>query len=69
MPIYTIGIGIKATEIDVRFKLSKISRVGVRIERGLGNTTAAQNYAERLKLEYPRAAQTKELLESERNPG
>lgn len=43
--------------------------LGVRIERGLGNTTAAQNYAERLKLEYPRAAQTKELLESERNPG
>jgi len=43
--------------------------LGVRIERGLGNTSAAQNYAERLKLEYPRAAQTKELLESERNPG
>jgi type IV pilus assembly protein PilF len=43
--------------------------LGVRIERGLGNTTAATNYAERLKLEYPRAAQTKELLESERNPG
>ena len=41
----------------------------VRIERGLGNTTAAQTYAERLKFEYPRAAQTKELLESERNPG
>lgn len=43
--------------------------LGVRIERGLGNTTAAQTYADRLKLEYPRAAQTKELLESERNPG
>jgi type IV pilus assembly protein PilF len=43
--------------------------LGVRIERGLGNTTAAQNYGERLKLEYPRAAQTKELLETERNPG
>jgi len=43
--------------------------LGVRIERGLGNTTAAKNYAERLKLEYPRAAQTKELIESERNPG
>jgi type IV pilus assembly protein PilF len=43
--------------------------LGVRIERELGNTTAAQNYAERLKLEYPRAAQTKALLESERNPG
>lgn len=43
--------------------------LGVRIERGLGNTAAAHDYAERLKLEYPRSAQTKELLESERNPG
>ncbi len=43
--------------------------LGVRIERSLGNETAAKNYAERLKLEYPRAAQTKELIESERNPG
>lgn len=43
--------------------------LGVRIERGLGNAAAAKNYAERLKLEYPRAAQTKELIESERNPG
>ena len=43
--------------------------LGVRIERGLGNSAAAKNYAERLKLEYPRAAQTKELIESERNPG
>lgn len=43
--------------------------LGVRIERGLGNAAAAKTYAERLKLEYPRAAQTKELIESERNPG
>lgn len=43
--------------------------LGVRIERGLGNAEAAKNYAERLKLEYPRAAQTRELIESERNPG
>lgn len=43
--------------------------LGVRIERGLGNVAAAKNYGERLKLEYPRAAQTKELIESERNPG
>ena len=43
--------------------------LGVRIERGLGNDAAAQNYAQRLKVEYPRAAQTKELIESERNPG
>lgn len=43
--------------------------LGVRIEQGLGNAAAAKNYAERLKLEYPRAAQTKELIESERNPG
>lgn len=43
--------------------------LGVLIERGLGNATAAQNYAQRLKSEYPRSAQTKELLESERNSG
>ena len=43
--------------------------LGVRIERGLGNKSQAQHYAQRLKAEYPSAAQTKELLESERNPG
>jgi type IV pilus assembly protein PilF len=43
--------------------------LGVRIERGLGNTSQAQHYAQRLKAEYPSAAQTKELLESERTPG
>jgi type IV pilus assembly protein PilF len=43
--------------------------LGVRIERGLGNQAQAQHYAQRLKTEYPSAAQTKELLESERNPG
>lgn len=43
--------------------------LGVRIERGLGNRAQAQHYAQRLKAEYPSAVQTKELLESERNPG
>ncbi|HEX7116347.1 MAG TPA: type IV pilus biogenesis/stability protein PilW [Steroidobacter sp.] len=43
--------------------------LGVRIERGLGNEAQAQHYARRLKNEYPTAIQTKELLESERNPG
>jgi type IV pilus assembly protein PilF len=43
--------------------------LGVRIERGLGNKAQAQHYAQRLKSEYPAATQTKELLESERNPG
>jgi type IV pilus assembly protein PilF len=43
--------------------------LGVRIERGLGNKAQAQHYAQRLKSEYPSATQTKELLESERNPG
>jgi type IV pilus assembly protein PilF len=43
--------------------------LGVRIERGLGNQAQAQHYAQRLKSEYPSADQTKELLESERNPG
>ena len=43
--------------------------LGHRIERSLGNTAEAQYYARRLKSEYPNAAQTKELLESERNSG
>jgi type IV pilus assembly protein PilF len=43
--------------------------LGHRIERSLGNNAEAQHYARRLKSEYPNAAQTKELLESERNPG
>lgn len=43
--------------------------LGVRIERGLGNSAIAQHYAQRLKSEYPNANQTKELVESERNPG
>ncbi|MFL6547107.1 MAG: type IV pilus biogenesis/stability protein PilW [Povalibacter sp.] len=40
-----------------------------RIEKGLGNGTAAGNYAQRLKLEYPNATETRQLLESERNAG
>jgi type IV pilus assembly protein PilF len=43
--------------------------VGVRRESGRGNDAQARHYAQRLKAEYPSAAQTKELLESERNPG
>jgi type IV pilus assembly protein PilF len=43
--------------------------LGHRIEQNLGNKAQAQHYAQRLKTEYPSAAQTQELLESERNPG
>jgi type IV pilus assembly protein PilF len=43
--------------------------LGFRIEQSLGNGLEAQHYARRLKTEYPNAAQTKELLESERKPG
>jgi type IV pilus assembly protein PilF len=43
--------------------------LGVRIERGLGNVGTANQYAQRLKNEYPSAAETKQLLQSERNPG
>lgn len=41
----------------------------VRTERALGNASAAGACAARLKNEYPSAAETKELLESERKPG
>jgi type IV pilus assembly protein PilF len=40
--------------------------LGARIERSLGNEAGVKNYARRLKSEYPNAAETKELLESER---
>jgi type IV pilus assembly protein PilF len=43
--------------------------LGVRIERGLGNAGTANQYAQRLKNEYPSAPETRQLLESERNPG
>lgn len=43
--------------------------LGVQIERGLGNANAASEYAQRLRLEYPSAAETKALLESERTAG
>jgi type IV pilus assembly protein PilF len=43
--------------------------LALRIERSLGNSAAAKSYAQRLKSEYPRAAETRELLESERNAG
>jgi type IV pilus assembly protein PilF len=43
--------------------------LGVRIERGLGNAAAARQYAERLKNEFPSAAETRQLLQAERNPG
>jgi type IV pilus assembly protein PilF len=43
--------------------------LGVRIERGIGNPGTANQYAQRLKNEYPSSPETKQLLQSERNPG
>jgi len=43
--------------------------LALRIEQGLGNAAGASNYAQRLKSEYPTAAETQELLKSERNSG
>lgn len=43
--------------------------LGVQIERGLGNVAAANQYAQRLKNEFPNAAETRRLLESEQDPG
>jgi type IV pilus assembly protein PilF len=42
--------------------------LGLRIEKGLGNAAAARDYAQRLKLEYPNSAETKQMLETERKP-
>lgn len=43
--------------------------LALRIEQGLGNAAAAKSYAQRLKSEYPRASETRQLLETERNSG
>jgi type IV pilus assembly protein PilF len=43
--------------------------LGVRIERALGEGSAARAYGERLKKEFPTAVETRLLLESERNAG
>jgi len=43
--------------------------LALRIEQGLGNADGASGYAQRLKTEYPSAAETQELLKSERNSG
>ena len=66
---YMSARGFLARYLEVARTNAASLWLGVRIERGLGNNAAAQHYAQRLKTEYPSAAQTKELLESERNPG
>lgn len=43
--------------------------LAVRVERGLGNATAANDYARRLRNDYPTSAEARQLLESERTPG
>ncbi|HEY6640579.1 type IV pilus biogenesis/stability protein PilW [Povalibacter sp.] len=43
--------------------------LGVRVENALGNETSASNYAQRLRLEYPNSGETKQLLETGRQPG
>ncbi len=43
--------------------------LAIRIERGLGNARAANDYARRLKDDYPSSPETRALLELERQPG
>jgi type IV pilus assembly protein PilF len=43
--------------------------LGVRVEKALGNLSAAEAYAKRLKSEYPSAEQTRALIASERKTG
>jgi len=43
--------------------------LAVRIENELGNATAASNYGQRLQLEYPNSAESKQLADAERKPG
>lgn len=43
--------------------------LGVQIEKGLGNVAGAEDYARRLKNDFPTSGETKALLESERKAG
>jgi type IV pilus assembly protein PilF len=43
--------------------------LGVRVEKALGEASAAREYGERLKKEFPQAVETRLLLESQRNAG
>lgn len=43
--------------------------LAVRIEKALGDSSAARQYGERLKREFPQSAETRLLLESERSAG
>jgi type IV pilus assembly protein PilF len=43
--------------------------IGVRVERALGQTAVAREYAERLKKEFPESVEVRLLLESERDAG
>ena len=43
--------------------------LAVRIERGLGNTPAADDYARRLRNDYPTSGEARLLLENERKAG
>jgi type IV pilus assembly protein PilF len=42
--------------------------LGVRLEKAMGNPQAAATYATRLKSQFPTAVETRQLLDSERNP-
>ncbi len=48
---------------------AQILWLAYRIEKGLSNANGAGNYAQRLKVEFPNAAETRQLLEDERNAG
>ena len=43
--------------------------LGVRVEKALGEASAARAYGERLKKEFPESIETRQLLESQRNAG
>lgn len=45
---------------------ASVLSLALQVEKGLGNTAGVDNYAQRLKLEFPNAAETRQLLESER---
>lgn len=66
---YISARGFLARYLEVGRTNASTLWLALRIERSLGNNAAAQSYGQRLKSEYPRAAETRELLESERNSG
>lgn len=66
---YMSARGFVQRYMDAGKSNAPILWLALRVEKGLGNTKAVSEYAQRLKLEYPNSAETQQLLASEHKAG